>query len=154
MAAYPNAPNRDVTRPIRGTMTTYGYMIPDPENPARDSVWITGGRIEPHDGDRAAWLALFAAHPPQARHGFSQQAQLLAVKWLMGAVLPEGMDMETGVMEYTFSRPLGGHGFAFIDTLYNDDSLRVVRGHRGTYFVFSRMPQGEGAAASASASSN
>jgi len=140
MASYPNAPNKDVTKPIRGLMTTYGYMIPDPDLPTRDSVWITGGKIEPHPSDQAAWKELFAAHPP-ARHGFSQKAQLLAVKWLMGANLPQGMDAETGVMEYTFGRPLGGHGFAYIDTLYQDDSLRVVRGHRGTYFVFSRVPQ-------------
>ena len=139
MAAYPNAPNQDVTRPIRGTMTTYGYMIPDPDHPTRDSVWITGGKIEPHASDKEAWLALFRKHPP-VNHSLAAQAQLLAVKWLMGAVLPEGMDPETGVMEYSFHRPIGGHGFAYIDTLYNDDSLRIVRGHRGTYFVFSRMP--------------
>jgi len=140
MAAYPDAPNKDVTRPIRGLMTTFGYMIPDPEHPNRDSVWITGGKIEPHPSDQQAWLTLFAQQPP-ARHSFSTQAQLLAVKLLMGAVLPEAADATTGgVMEYTFTRPMGGHGLAYIDTLYQDDSLRVVRGHRGTYFCFTRMP--------------
>jgi len=139
-AAYPKSPNMDVTRPIRGIMTTYGYMIADPATPNRHSVWITGGRINPNDSrqDQAAWKRLFALHPP--KYGVGAQARLLAVKLLMGAVLPESMDPETGAMEYTFTRPIGGHGLAYIDTLFVDDSLRIVRGHRGTLFVFSRMP--------------
>lgn len=133
-----DAPNKDVTQPIRGLMTTYGYMVPDPNQSLRDSVWITGGVIEPHPDDLLAWKSLFTKHPP-TRHGFQEKAQLLAVQLLMGAVLPNDMDPTTGKMEYSFTRPLGGHGFAYIDTLYSDSSLRIVQGHRGTYFVFSRM---------------
>ncbi|CAB9530629.1 expressed unknown protein [Seminavis robusta] len=138
LAAFPEAPNKDVRRPIRGIMTTYGYTLPDPEVPNRHSIWITGGRIEPNDdpSDIVEWKRLFSLHPP--KHGFGEQAKLLAVKLLMGATIPKEMH-EDGSMEYSFTRPLGGHGVAYVDVLYLDDTLRVVRGHRGTFFIFSRM---------------
>lgn len=119
-------------------MTTYGYTLPDPEAPNRLSIWITGGRIEPNGSqeDVEAWKHQFQLHP--AKHSLGEKAKLLAVKLLMGAHLhPMAQD---GSMEYTFTRPLGGHGIAYVDTLYCDTSLRVVRGHRGTVFVFSRLP--------------
>jgi len=153
---FRNAPNQGVVRPIRGIMTTYGYTLPDPKNPHRHSIWITGGRIEANNdpADQRAWRHLLAQHPPQ--HTWKEQAKLLAVQWLMGAVMPvapspssedptmtAGQDPDdtnaTGAMEYTFTRPLGGHGMAYIDTLYVDDTLRIARGHRGTTFVFSRV---------------
>lgn len=137
-AAHPNAPNKDVRRPIRGIMTTTGYTIRDPATPNRQSVWITGGKIEPNDDvtDQSEWLRLFTMHPPT--HGFAEKAKLLAVKILMGAELPKNMS-EDGSMSYTFTRPLGGHSMAYVDTLFVDESLRIVRGHRGTVFVFSRL---------------
>jgi hypothetical protein len=139
LAEFPNAPNKDVYRPIKGIMTTYGYSLPDPNTPNRHSIWFTGGRIEPNDDPRdiKAWKNLFTLHPP--KHSFGEKAKLLAVKLLMGATVPEEV-AEDGSMEYTFTRPLGGHGMAYIDVIYLDNSMRIVRGHRGTTFVFSRMP--------------
>lgn len=138
--ATSDTPNKDIIRPIKGIMTTYGYTLPDPDIPNRHSVWITGGRIEPnsHPDDVKAWKKQFGDHPP--RHGLSEKAKLLAVKLLMGVKIADSMNMEDGSMEYTFTRPLGGHGMAYVDTLYVDQSLRIVRGHRGTVFVFSRVP--------------
>ena len=140
LAAWPNAPNKDVRRPIKGIMTTAGYILPDPENPNRNSVWITGGRIEPNDDpiDQQEWKRQFGKNPP--KHGFGEHAKLLAVKLLMGATIPDHMAAD-GIMEYTFQRPFGGHGLAYIDTLYVDESLRIVKGHRGTIFVFFK-PEG------------
>lgn len=140
LAEFPNAPNKDVRRPIRGIMTTYGYTLPDPDVPNRHSIWITGGRIEPNSdpADVREWDRLFKLHPP--KHGLAEQAKLLAVKLLMGATIPDKVN-EDGSMDYSFTRPLGGHGVAYVDVLYLDDSLRVVRGHRGTFFVFSRIQQ-------------
>lgn len=134
---FPNAPNKDTRRPIRGIMTTFGYTLPDPEQPNRHSVWITGGKIEPNDDpqDQAEWNRLFGMHPPS--HSFGEKAKLLAVQLLMGATIPSEMQPD-GSLEYTFTRPLGGHGFAYVDTLYVDETMRIVRGHRGTTFVFSR----------------
>lgn len=76
-------------------------------------------------------------NPP--KHGLGEKAKLLAVKMLMGATIPTQME-EDGSLEYEFTRPLGGHGVAFVDLLYVDESLRIVRGHRGTVFVFSKLP--------------
>lgn len=134
-----NHPNKDVHRPIRGVMTTFGYSLPDPTVDNRHSIWFTGGRIEPNASpeDALAWMKLFAKHPPQ--HTFGEKAKLLAVKFLMGATVPDGVNPNDGSMEYTFTRPLGGHGMAYIDVVYLDDSLRIVRGHRGTIMVFSRL---------------
>lgn len=138
LPAFPDTPNKDVRRPIRGIMTTYGYTLPDPEELNRHSVWITGGKIEPNDDplDQKEWYEQFGRHPP--KHGFGESAKLLAVKLLMGANIATEMAKD-GSMEYTFTRPLGGHGMAFVDVLYVDESLRIVRGHRGTIFVFSRL---------------
>ena len=140
MAAYPTAPNKDVIRPIKGIMTTYGYSLPDPNTPNRHSIWFTGGRIEPNNdvSDVLRWKKFFTIHPP--KHSFGEKAKLLAVKLLMGATIPEEINPEDGSMNYVFTRPLGGHGMAYVDVIYLDDSLRIVRGHRGTTFVFSRVP--------------
>jgi hypothetical protein len=139
LAAYPDALNQDVYHPIRGIMTTYGYTIPDPNDSKRRSVWITGGKIEPNNDeqDHQEWMKFFTKHPPH--YSWGQKAKLLAVQLLMGATIPETMDSQTGLMEYTFTRPLGGHGMAYVDTLYCDSTLRIVKGHRGTVFVFTRM---------------
>jgi len=138
-ASFPDAPNKDVHRPIRGIMTTYGYSLPDPNTENRHSVWFTGGRIEPnnHPRDIFDWKRLFTLHPP--KHSFGEKAKLLAVKLLMGATVPEKMD-EDGSMSYEFTRPLGGHGMAYVDVVYLDETLRIVKGHRGTVMVFSRLP--------------
>lgn len=142
LASFPNAPNKDVHRPIKGIMTTYGYSLPDPEVANRHSIWFTGGRIEPnnHPADVFEWKRLFTLHPP--KHSWGEKAKLLAVKLLMGATVPELMASD-GSMEYTFTRPLGGHGMAYVDVVYLDETLRIVRGHRGTIFVFSRLLQNQ-----------
>ena len=80
----------------------------------------------------------FKLHPP--KHSFGEKAKLLAVKLLMGATIPQEIDPDDGSMNYVFTRPLGGHGMAYVDTVYMDESLRIMRGHRGTTFVFSRVP--------------
>jgi hypothetical protein len=138
LPSCPCAPNKDVRRPIRAIMTTYGYTLPDPHVPNRHSVWITGGKIEPNNDpvDQREWKRQFSLHPP--KHGFGEQAKLLAVKLLLGANIPKEMGPD-GSLEYAFTRPLGGHGMAYVDVLYIDETLRVVRGHRGTVFVFSRL---------------
>ena len=140
MAAFPNAPNKDVIRPIRGIMTTYGYSLPDPDTPNRHSIWFTGGRVEPNNdvSDTKLWKNFFKLHPP--KHSFGEKAKLLAVKLLMGATIPQEIDPHDGSMNYVFTRPLGGHNIAYVDVVYLDESLRIVRGQRGTTFVFLRVP--------------
>jgi hypothetical protein len=132
-----------VHRPIRGILTTLGYMMTDFSDPElqnkRNSLWITGGTMVPNDtpSDVAAWKALFGTVPPRT---MGANAKLLAMKWLLGAIIDDCMDATTGSLKYQFSKPIGGHGKAYSDTLYADSSLRIVRGHRGTLFVFSKQP--------------
>jgi hypothetical protein len=126
---------------IKGIMTTRGYTLEDPKEPHRSSVWITGGTIQPNDTpyDKSAWLDQFTRHPPTKSFGERWKPTVLAVKLLMGAHMCEGMNAQDGSMEYTFERPIGGHNMAYVDTVYLDETLRVVRGHRGTIFVFSKL---------------
>lgn len=140
LQAFPDAPNKDVKRPIKGIMTTYGYSLPDPNVPNRHSIWFTGGKLQPNNdpADIKAWLDLFTLHPP--KHTFGEKAKLLAVKLLMGATVPDGMD-KSGMMNFAFTRPIGGHGVAYVDVIYMDGTVRVVRGHRGTTMAFSRLNQ-------------
>ena len=137
-ASFPDAPNKDVVRPIKGIMTIFGYSLPDPNVQNRHSIWFTGGSLQPNNNptDIAAWKELFTLHPP--KHTFGEKAKLLAVKLLMGATIPEAMDKD-GRMDFAFTRPLGGHNKSYVDVIYLDDTLRVVRGHRGTIMAFARM---------------
>jgi hypothetical protein len=141
LADFPSAPNKTVRRPIKGIMTTYGYVLPDPAVPNRLSIFFTGGRIEPNDDvtDQNEWNRLFNNGPlPQRQLG--ERLRLRAASLLMGAQAPTEVN-EDGSMEFEFTRPLGGHGVAYVDVIYLDGSLRIVRGHRGTIFAFVRVSE-------------
>lgn len=137
---HPDFPskNSDFCRPIRGIMTTYGYTVPDPTVPNRLTIWFTGGKIEPNDDDRDVreWKQAFAS---PAGRTLGEKAACLVAKLLMGATVPTSMEKD-GSMAYEFTRPLGGHGLAYVDIIYVDKSLRILRGHKGTLFAFVRVP--------------
>jgi hypothetical protein len=138
LAAFENAPNRDIHSPVRGIMSTEGYILPDPVTPNRHSVWITSGRMEPNDcsRDQVNWKRFFTNYfNPTSRASFERKAKQVTSKLMLDVDIHA--DAES--MEYRFRRPLGGHGAAYVDTLYLDDSLRIAKGHRGTIFVFSRL---------------
>jgi len=84
----------------------------------------------------AEWEDLFAPEENWKR-SFSDQAKALAVKLLLGATLPEGME-DDGTMEFSLSRPIGGHGSSYVDVLYMDDNLRIIKGNLGSIFVQAR----------------
>lgn len=147
-----DSPNEVVPRPIRGIMTTYGYVLPDPATPNRLSVWFTGGTVEVDDeADSDEWRRVFgddtssdAAQigpmaPPRPGPSLSERAKLLAAKLLLGASVPQGME-EDGSMNFKLRRPVGGHGSAYVDILYLDDTLRIMQGHHGSVYVVARVP--------------
>ena len=77
---------------------------------------------------------------PRRRRTFGQGVMVVAAKLLMGATgYNDDMDEESGTMRYSFTRPMGGHGKAYVDVLHLDDQNRVMRGHAGTLYVFTRM---------------
>ena len=114
-------------------MTNYGYSLPDPEHTRRQSIWFTGGTIEPADEDEEsvkAWKRVFGANAAE------EKTKLLAQKILLGAV-SEPMD-ENGVIGFHLCRPIGGRASAFCDVVYMDNDLRVMKGHSGSVYVFKR----------------
>lgn len=135
-----NSPNCNVQKSLRGTITTYGYVLPDPNTPNRLSIWFSGGKIEPnldHEEDVEKWKTAFGGRGILKRH-LQEKARVLAAKLLLGAVVPNEMEKD-GSMEFTLNRPIGGHGSAYVDVLYLDDNLRIVQGHRGSIFVMTRV---------------
>jgi len=94
-------------------MTTYSYMLPDPNTPNRMTVFFTGGLLEPNDEtDRDEWKRVFGVDVP--KRFLSERARVLAAKLLLGASVPDKME-EDGTMSYYLKRPIGGHGTTFVD---------------------------------------
>lgn len=124
-----------VRRPIRGLLTNHGYCVPDPNVPNRLSVWFSGGSLEVQDEihDLEEWKQLFDENEAP-RRDLGELARVLAAKCLLGAHLPHSME-EDGSLTYFLKRPIGGHGQVFVDVLYCDETLRIVRGHRGSIYA-------------------
>ncbi|KAL9186255.1 hypothetical protein ACHAXT_005493 [Thalassiosira profunda] len=129
-------------KPLRGILTNYGYSLPDPTHPNRKSIWFSGGTIEPADDDSLDdWMKVFGSSAEVDRATGNaaidaEKARSLASKIFLGAV-PEPID-EDGVVGYHLHRPIGGHGAAYVDLVYMDDELRIMRGHSGSVYVFKR----------------
>ena len=133
-----HSPNRCVKKGLRGIITTYGYVLPDPKIPNRLSIWFSGGKIETN-GDAQhleEWKKAFGGG--SFRRHLHEKARLLAAKLLLGAEVPEKLEMD-GSMDFLLHRPIGGHGTAYVDVLYLDETLRIVQGHRGSLYVFSKV---------------
>ena len=144
---YPRHRHRPITRPIRGIMTNLGFMLPDPKNPNRLSIWFTMGQLEVNDeeSDLKEWQRIFDNHGAPKR-ALRERAHMLAAKLFLGADVPDQME-EDGTMRYELKRPIGGHGLAFTDVLYLDEDLRILRGHHGQIYVCARVLTGESAVA-------
>lgn len=66
----------------------------------------------------------------------ADEARHTAQNILLGAV-SEPMD-ESGTIGFHLKRPIGGHSSAFVDLIYMDDDIRVMRGHSGSVYLFKR----------------
>jgi hypothetical protein len=130
-----------VPRPIRAILTNQGYTVPDPTVPDRLSVWFSGGSLKCLDeaSDLDEWKRLFDSSCAPNRD-LREYANILAAKLLLGALLPEEMN-EDGTMSFALKRPIGGHGCAYCDILYLDNTLRITRGHHGSVYVFAKVPE-------------
>lgn len=139
----PASPNAIVQQPIHGIMTTYGYALPDPCKPDRLSVWFSGGKIECGELKSSAefevWKQIFGNNNAdrsnvnrtadwkrhiRRRRTLREGVMVTAARLFMGA---EGYDdgmAPSGEVVYTFSRPVGGHGKAYVDVVHIDDHIR------------------------------
>lgn len=114
--------------------------MPDPDVPNRVTVWFSGGSLEVQDEEKdlCEWKKLFDGTTAPSR-SMAEYSRLLAARMLLGATLPEGME-EDGKMSYSLRKPIGGHSQVFCDVLYVDDDMRILRGHHGSVFVMTRVP--------------
>lgn len=132
----PGDSDYNIQQPIHAVMTNHGYLLPDPEISHRFTVWFSGGSLKPNDErDLEQWRKLFDPQlaPP---YRLKELANTFASRIFLGTSTT-AMQSD-GSLQYSFKRPIGGHGQVFIDVLYNDDNFRVVRGHHGSYFCFCR----------------
>eukprot|EP00573_Skeletonema_grethae_P002474 CAMPEP_0201690372 /NCGR_PEP_ID=MMETSP0578-20130828/3817_1 /ASSEMBLY_ACC=CAM_ASM_000663 /TAXON_ID=267565 /ORGANISM="Skeletonema grethea, Strain CCMP 1804" /LENGTH=837 /DNA_ID=CAMNT_0048175337 /DNA_START=121 /DNA_END=2634 /DNA_ORIENTATION=+ len=146
------------TKRMRAVMSVKGYILPDPEVKNRLTVWFTGGSLGPaklssNDGDETddeegnisaegndyggldEWNSIFGKG--KWRRALSERARGMAAKVLLGVDAPSKME-EDGQLGYSLNRPVGGHGKAYIDVLYLDDDLLIMKGHHGTIYAMAR----------------
>jgi len=130
-----------IPRPIEGILTNQGYAVPDPSNNNRLSIWFSGGSLEVlnEEEDLEEWKKIFDSSDAPNRN-FTEYAKVLAARILLGAHLPEAMESD-GSLSFVLKRPIGGHGLAYCDILYLDEDFRIMRGHRGSIFVCTRIPE-------------
>jgi hypothetical protein len=97
---------------IQGLMTTYGYVLTHPEKADRLNIWFTDGSLEVvHKEDALAWYNIFKGE----------------------------MSLESdGKMSYHLPQPV--HRGAYVDFLYLDETLRIVRSSDGLVYALSRVP--------------
>ena len=142
---------------VRAVMSVKGYILPDPETKNRLTVWFTGGCLGPaqlpSDGDDTddeeehnntegdkyggfdEWNSIFGKG--KWRKAISERARGMAAKILLGVDAPSKME-DNGQLSYSLNRPVGGHGKAYIDVLYLDDDLLIMKGHHGTIYAMAR----------------
>lgn len=134
-------PDFQICRPIHGLLTTQGHCVEDPHQQNRLTVSFTGGLLELQDTqDLEVWRQIFQ---PNSSVGLGKTtADIIAERFLIGA---ESKPMqENGTIQYTMKNPIGGeHGQVFVDILFLDHSLRVLRGNHGSLFVSVRVPEEE-----------
>lgn len=101
-------------------------------------MWFTGGTIEPNDEtNKTEWFKIFGAD--SVKHEPKERAMQLASKALLGVKLSESLS-EDGSMSFYLSRPIGGHGNAFVDIAFCDKSLRIIRGQHNSIYVLAKVP--------------
>lgn len=128
--------------PIKAVMTTYSYVLPDPKEANRLTVFFTGGLLQPNDEtDKEQWNSVFGGDAPK-RHA-TERVRVLAAKVLLGAAVLDKLE-DDGSLSFYLKRPIGGHGRTYVDVLYLDDNFRVMQGQTGSLYVFSRVQQPQG----------
>lgn len=124
MTIQPSEDENGPKKPLRAIQILNGYMLRDPNENNRLSVWFTGGKLAPFMPDDKAeptpddeygsmedWNAVF---DKEYTSSWSESFQNIGAKLFLGAQLPHGMHSD-GSLNYSLTRPYGGHGKSFID---------------------------------------
>eukprot|EP00956_Cyclotella_meneghiniana_P002023 scaffold2251_cov73-Cyclotella_meneghiniana.AAC.5 len=81
------------------------------------------------------WSALFSKG--KWRKTLGERARAMAAKLLLGAEIPNKME-DNGHMEYSLHRPVGGHSKVYVEVMYLDEDILIMKGHRGTIYAMAR----------------
>lgn len=103
-------------KPLHAVQVVHGYLLQDPDEKNRLTVWFTSGKLSPNlmdssNGDFEEWKAIF---DQEHKNSWTESFQNISAKILFGAELPHSMDSD-GSMSYSLSRPYGGHGKSYIE---------------------------------------
>ena len=128
-----DSPNKGLSQPIRGVMTTYGFILPYPKG-LRFAVWFTGGSLEMDGNKNEKWFQIFDKDSAPKRN-LLETGKVFVAKLLMGASTNDAADAN-GKLSYTLSRPMASH----IDLVYLDPRMQIFRGSSGTVYVHVRIP--------------
>jgi len=94
------------------------------------NIFSVGEMEEPYSSE---WEDIFAPCDNWKRT-IGESAKALAAKILLGAEVPDRME-DDGTMSFKLNRPIGGHGVTYVDILYLDQDMRILRGNAGGLFV-------------------
>ena len=103
-------------------------MVPHPEQPNRLLAWFSHGSFEVNDDehDQQTW-----------RHVLERTMAASAFQ----STSPTRLEVEAdGKLSFQIPRNDDARESMYLDVLYLDDTIRVLRGNRGTIFVMARVP--------------
>ncbi len=119
---------------LQGRVKNLG--ICKPLNETTLQVKFTGGVLEPmSEGDRQQWQQLFGDQTAQPPSSLKNRLMQLVLKFMFGLVKPDGMNPETGQIEFKMTRSPNGK----LDVLFLDNELRITRGQKETVLICERQ---------------
>lgn len=122
-----HSPNRLVLRPVRALLSIRGYLVPHPEQPNRLLAWFSQGAFEVNDEDRDQQTWRHIVERTISRSNFQPNA-------------PTRLQLEAdGKLSFQIPRN-DSMDSMYLDVLYLDETIRVLRGNRGTIYVMARVP--------------
>lgn len=129
-AASEAASNVGVTRPIEGLMTTFGFELSDPSMRLNNRLhtWYVGGTLECISANEADWRRIVGDVHSSAKRGLGGNQQ------------QQGIDQQAngGSISYFLPQPVCNG--TYMDIVYLDETLRIVRTSGDMVCVSARVP--------------
>lgn len=120
---------------IPATLLTRGFCMIDARFPDHLSIWFSSGSLlRDQSVSVDVWQNVFEDCSSTAMK-LQSRAEMIARRVFLGA---ESHTDEEGNQHFKLHRPIGGFNKVFVDTIYADDSLRILRGNHGSILVFER----------------
>jgi hypothetical protein len=152
------------SRRVPAILTTRGYCMIDSRFPDHLPIWFSSGSLTRCESlvSLEDWRRIFddsdssttattnvttdaitnvtitsnsAAADASTSKKLLKQAEVIARRVFLEA---ESYSDNDGNLHFTLHRPIGGSNKVYVDTIYADDSLRILRGNHGSILVFER----------------